>query len=149
MGRGELSIWVERRSSAIVERILGDVVPDPRGRRRGTAVVGAVSGESHALPTIMAAVALRADQWRVHHIGADVPPDQIVDGCVQNDADVAVISVTSADPGAETGHVADALRAVGVPTLVGGPGRSIDELVEGARSAARRVARHRRGQRPA
>lgn len=141
--RGDLSIWVEHRASAIVERILGDVVPNPRGRRRGTAVVGAISGDLHSLPTTMAAVALRADQWHVHHLGADVPPDQLLDCCVENDVDVAVISVTNPALAAGAERAADALLAAGVPTLIGGPGRSLDDLVGDAREAARGSARRR------
>ena len=32
--------------------------------------------DRHSLPTTMAAVALRADHWHVHHLGADLPPDR-------------------------------------------------------------------------
>ena len=51
---GNLTIWVEHRASAIVERALGDLLPNPRGRRRGTVMVAAVSGDLHSLPTTMA-----------------------------------------------------------------------------------------------
>lgn len=132
---GELSIWVEHRSSAIVERILGDVVPNPRGRRRGTAVVAAMSGDFHSLPTTMAAVALRADQWQVHHLGADVPADQIAECGVDSAADLVVISVTNPDIAHEAETVADALRADDIPVLIGAPGRGLDQLVSDARAA--------------
>ena len=65
-----VTISDEHRASAIVDRILGDHYPNPRGRRRGTVVVAALSGERHALPTSMAALALREDSWRVQHLGA-------------------------------------------------------------------------------
>ena len=48
---GKLSVWVEHRASAITERILGEVAPRPRGRRRGTVMVAAVSGDRHSLAT--------------------------------------------------------------------------------------------------
>ncbi len=133
--RGDLSIWVEHRSSAIVERILGDIVPNPRGRRRGTAVVAAISGDLHSLPTTMAAVALRADHWHVHHLGADVPPDQIRECCTDNHVDLAVISVTNSEVTDGAVEVAARLRMAGTPVLIGGPGRSIDDLVRDARTA--------------
>lgn len=133
--RGELPIWVEHRSAGIVERILADLVPNPRGRRRGTAVVGAISGELHSLPTAMATVVLRADQWHVHHLGADVPSEELVDCCVANDADLAVVSVTNQDLAVEAAEVVDRLRSIGTPVLLGGPGRRLDDLVAEARAA--------------
>lgn len=133
--RGELSIWVEHRSSAIVERALGDMVPNPRGRRRGTAVVGAITGDHHALPTTMAAVALRADQWHVHHLGADVPVAEFVDACIQNDADLAVLTVTNPSLLRAAADVATTLEDAGVDTVVGAPGRRLDDLIELARAS--------------
>ncbi len=75
---GRLPIWVEHRASAIVQRILGEHDPNPRGRRRGTAMVAALSGDHHGLPTSMAAAALREDNWKVQHLGADMPADELV-----------------------------------------------------------------------
>lgn len=134
--RGELSIWVEHRSSAIVERALGDIVPNPRGRRRGTAVVGAITGDQHALPTTMAAAALRDDQWHVHHLGADVPVDEFVAACAESRADIAVLTVTNPALGKAPERAADTLRSMGTDTIVGAPGRTLDELVELARATS-------------
>ncbi len=85
---GRLTIWVEHRASAIVERILGGLAPNPRGRRRGTVMVAAVSGDFHSLPTSMAAVALRDDNWAVEHLGANMPPEELLRFCVEHDIDV-------------------------------------------------------------
>jgi excisionase family DNA binding protein len=134
--RGELSIWVEHRSSAIVERALGDIVPNPRGRRRGTVVVGALTGDQHALPTTMAAAALRADQWHVHHLGADVPVAEFVAACTENDADLAVVTVTNPALCDAAERAAAVLTEAGVENIVGAPGRRLDELIELARAAA-------------
>jgi methanogenic corrinoid protein MtbC1 len=134
---GRLTIWVEHRASAIVERLLGELSPNPRGRRRGRVVVAAVSGDMHSLPTSMAAVTLREDNWVVDHLGADMPPDELVRFCVEHDVDVAVLSSTNpvtADLAADT---AERIRAVGTPVVLGGPGRTLEELVGAVRTAAR------------
>ncbi|MEO6652129.1 MAG: B12-binding domain-containing protein [Ilumatobacteraceae bacterium] len=136
--RGELSIWVEHRASAIVERVLGDVTPNPRGRRRGTAVVTAVSGELHSLPTTMAAVALRGDQWQVHHLGADLPTDDLIRCCADHDVDLVVITVTNPELRADSDVAAELVRSAGWPVLVGGPGRTLTELVDEARAVGAR-----------
>lgn len=136
---GQLSIWVEHRASAMVERILGDIATVPRGRRRGTAMVAAVSGDHHSLPTAMAAVALRDANWNVHHLGADMPPDELVEFCAEHVVDVAVISSTNPDVADLSVETGERLEAAGVPTIVGGAGSTLDDLL--ARASARRQAR--------
>jgi excisionase family DNA binding protein len=129
---GDLPVWVEHRASAIVERTLGDLVPNPRGRRRGTAMVAALAGDQHSLPTTMAAVALREANWHVHHLGANMPGDELVRFCGDHDIDVAVISLTNPDVSELAAGTADLIRAAGTPTIVGGPGRSLEQLVDEA-----------------
>lgn len=132
---GLLSISVEHRASAIVERLLGELAPNPRGRRRGTAIVVALEGDRHSLPTAMAAVALREDQWRVHHLGADLPAIEIIHFCDEHDIDLAVLTNTTLEVQPLVTSTAAALRAKGVPTIVGGPGRTLDDLCIEARAA--------------
>ena len=133
---GELSIWVEHRGSSIVERLLGDLAPNPRGRRRGVVIVAALSGDHHSLPTTMATVALRADNWHVHHLGADLPPDEITGFCATHHVDVAVITVTNPETRATADATATRLRAAGTPAIVGGLGDDLTELIDLARRAA-------------
>lgn len=127
---GEITIWEEHRASSIVERLIGNLAPNPRGRRRGTAVVVGVSGDRHSLPTTMAAVALRADHWRVHHLGADLPTGQIEKFCQQNDVDLAVLTVTNPDVRHLAESIADGLQAAGTPCVIGGAGQTLDSLLE-------------------
>jgi MerR family transcriptional regulator, light-induced transcriptional regulator len=131
---GRLTIWVEHQASAIVDRIIGSHHPTPRGRRRGTAVVAALSGDRHALPTSMAAAALREDNWRVHHLGADMPSDEIVRFCDETPVDLAVLTLTAPDAEPVVNHTAATLESAGLRTLVGRPGRTLDELLELARA---------------
>ena len=132
---GKISIWVEHRASAIVERILGELTPTPRGRRRGTVMVAAVSGDLHALPTAMAAAALRADNWNVEHLGANMPPGELVHFCSTHPITVAVLSVTNSQVEASAQRAATALRNAATPVVIGGLGRSIDDLLAEVRIA--------------
>lgn len=132
---GKLSIWVEHRASAITERILGDASPNPRGRRRGTAMVAAVAGDLHALATSMATAALREDNWSVHHLGADVPTDELIDICASHELDLAVLTLTNPDCADVARDAAAALARTGTAVIVGAPGRSLHELVTEARQA--------------
>ena len=133
---GRLTIWVEHRASAIVERILGGLATNPRGRRRGTVMVAAVSGDFHSLPTSMAAVALRDDNWAVEHLGANMPPDELVRFCAEHGVDVAVLSSTNPDTAALAEETADRLREAGTPVVLGRPGSTLDDLISLTRSAA-------------
>lgn len=133
---GKISIWVEHRASSITERILGEVAPRPRGRPRGTVMVAAVSGDRHSLATTMAAVALRDNNWRVHHLGADMPPDELVRFCIEHDVDVAVVTVVNTQCVELAAATAARIEEAGTPAVVGGPGRTLDELTQRVRSAA-------------
>ncbi|HUS44165.1 MAG TPA: cobalamin-dependent protein [Ilumatobacteraceae bacterium] len=135
---GDLTVWVEHRASAIVERILGEIAPNPRGRRRGTVVVASVSGDHHSLPTSMAAVTLRADNWHVEHLGADMPPDELLRFCAEYDVDVVVLSSTNPGTARLAAETAERLEAAGTPCVRGAPGRALDELIALVRAAATR-----------
>jgi methanogenic corrinoid protein MtbC1 len=63
----------------------------------------------------------------VHHLGADVPHDDLVDLAERENAHVVVLSVTM--PHVDAAAVTQQLKAKGIPALVGGPGRPLSELV--------------------
>jgi len=141
---GEVSIATEHRATAMVDRLIGELSPSPRGRRRGRAVVAALSGDHHGLPTAMAAAALREDRWHVEHLGSDVPAEEVVRFAGAAAADLVVLSVTNPALEAEAVTTSRRLEDAGVPTIVGGPGRTLDELRAEARAqspAARRAER--------
>ncbi len=134
---GKLSVWVEHRASAITERILGEIAPRPRGRRRGEVMVAAVSGDRHSLATTMAAVTLRENNWLVHHLGADMPAEELVTFCAEHPLDVAVITVANPECLELAEATSRQIEALGTPTIVGGPGRTLDELLEQVLEASR------------
>src|SRR5687767_10160082 len=117
---GVVTIGDEHRASAIVDRLLGEHYPNPRGRRRGTAVVVALSGERHALPTSMAAVALREENWHVQHLGADLPAGELLDFCREHPVDLVVLTTTTNASRRAALACAEDVRRLGVRALVGG-----------------------------
>lgn len=135
---GEASIYLEHRATAIVERLLGEISPNPRGRRRGRAMVAAVAGDLHALPASMATACLREDNWHVDHLGADMPVSELEAFATANEVDLAVLSATTSNH-----ERVDEARSIlegrhGIPTLVGRPGASLTELKASARRARAR-----------
>jgi len=132
-GAGRLDISVEHRASAIVERILGEHYPNPRGRRRGTAVVASLAGDRHALPTMLAATSLREDNWLVHHLGADLPREELMRFCQEEPVDLVVLTVTVTRLRKAALRTAAELEKLGLRALVGGPDQGLDELQRLAR----------------
>jgi excisionase family DNA binding protein len=134
---GTMSVAEEHRAAAICERLLARLAVHPRGRPRGVAVIGTPVGEEHGLPSTMAAVALRADRWQVHHLGTQVPTADLVDLVRLVAADLVVLSVTNPQSGDGGDSVAEAVRrATTAHVLVGRPGSRLTELVAAARNIA-------------
>lgn len=129
---GTVSIADEHRATAIIERLLSRL-PSRRTRARGTAVVATPAGEQHRLPSLMAAIALRQDGWRVHHLGSDLPEAELLAFLERERPDLLVLSPTAASARAVRVAEAAAGRA-GVSVLTGGSGRRLADLVIEARS---------------
>lgn len=134
--RGEVSLAEEHRASAISTALLATISVHLRGRPRGVAVVTTVPGEAHALPSMMASLALRADRWQVHYLGTQVPYDQLVELARQVKATLVVLSVADTRLHAETRRWAERVEEdLGVACLVGRPGASLRDLCHAAKCA--------------
>ena len=132
---GSVTIAQEHRATAICERMLARISHHPRGRPRGTAVVTTAPGDDHEIVSSMAALALRADHWRVHHLGTAVPEPDLLALCRDVDADIVVVSAAmTASPAVLS--MQRVLAATGCPLIVGGPGQTLDDLVTQARAIA-------------
>lgn len=134
---GTLSVAQEHRATAIAERLLGNLANHQRGRPRGTAVVATPPGDLHGLPSLMAALVLREDRWKVHHLGVDVPVQDLAKFAFDIKADVVVLSVTLSSSGTATKQVAETLGGFGIAVLAGSPGMTLRILVERARAAGK------------
>ncbi|MEM7139608.1 MAG: B12-binding domain-containing protein [Actinomycetota bacterium] len=134
--RGEISIATEHRATAIVERVIGDHHPAPRGRRRGVAVVAGPAGDRHSLPTAMAAAALRENNWHVEHLGADLPADELVRFCDDHQVDLVVVSGAGIEGAEGLADIERAFTGRGEPLLVGRAGDTLADLQDRAREAA-------------
>jgi excisionase family DNA binding protein len=132
---GEVSIWQEHRGTAIVERILGEHNPNPRGRRRGNVAVASLEGDLHGLPALMAAAALREVNWHVHLLGANLPAIELVDFCQQQSPDLVVVTVSMPDREEHVASVVTQVESLGIRILVGRPGGSLLELQQLAKSS--------------
>ena len=132
--RGTVSIAVEHRATAICERTLARLTTHPSGRPRGTVVITTPLGDLPAMASTMAALALRDDRWKVHHLGANVPHADVESLVDEVDADLIVISLTNTDAAANAEELRARLAANGRRVLIGTPGDTLSALVALARA---------------
>jgi len=131
---GSLSIAEEHRATAICERLLARIAVHPRGRPRGVAVVATAPSDDHAVPAAMAALALRADRWQVHHLGPRVAVEELAAFAASVGAHLVVVSATMSTAEVDAAHLLR-LLAPGPVVLIGRPGRTVVDLLAEARAA--------------
>jgi methanogenic corrinoid protein MtbC1 len=111
--RGEIDVAVEHRASAIAMRLIGRLGPrfSRPGRTLGRVVIGAPSGEQHALPVAILGDLIRLEGWDVIDLGADVPASSF-GSAVREFGDIAAVGVSvTTDVGLPA--ASEACRAVG------------------------------------
>ena len=129
---GRMTVAQEHRASAMTERAISRLTTYPRGRPRGTAVVTTPPGETHRLPSTMAALVLRDDRWRVHHLGSDLPTDESLRFVKGTAADLLVVSITCGTD-TDISQLVGQVRDSGTRVLVGRIGATLTDLVAEAR----------------
>ena len=143
--RGEVSVAQEHFASNLLRgRLLGLA----RGWDRGSgprAVLACPPGERHDLGLVIFGLALREHGWRITFLGADTPPDTLVETIRRLEPEALVFAVADA---ARLDGVAETVAALdGAPTTIwaGGAGAGkLDgvRLLEGSPlEAAAQVAR--------
>ncbi len=134
--RGQTTVAVEHRATEICQRLLSTMYTHHRGRPRGTALVICAPGDTHTIPATMAAIALREDHWRVHHLGANVPVDAVAELARNENANLVVVSATYFDR-KKVRAFCKSLEDHDLNVLVGGvSGSTLQDLVTLARSIA-------------
>ena len=128
--RTELTVDQEHLASNVVLRLIGRLGPRfaRRGRKRGTIVVGAPPGDSHGIPTAMAADLLRDKGFEVIDLGADVPAPSFAHAVRGAQRLVGVgLCATTADNDENIQDALTAIRAAtDAPVVLGGLGAPVD-----------------------
>ena len=131
--RGEISVAQEHFASNLLRgRLLGLA----RGWDRGSgprAVLACPPGERHDLGLVIFGLALREHGWRITFLGADTPPDTLVETVRRLEPEALVLAVT--DSARLDGVAATAARLGDTRTAVWAGGAGAAE-VDGARVLA-------------
>jgi len=117
-----LDVAREHLASALVRQRLGALVRAPGPASGLRAVLACPAGETHEGGLLGLGVHLRSMGWRLAVLGADTPADAIASAARTLDADVVALSLVMPRPVAEIdATVAEVVRSVGCPVVVGGP----------------------------
>jgi len=123
---GEVSIADEHRATAVTNRLIGRLGPrfHRPGQTRGTIVLGAVSGDLHAVPTAIASDLLRGSGFTVFDLGANSPLESFLDAAGSADRLIAVgITSSTAETDDQIIATVNAIKEeLGCPVVIGGHG---------------------------
>lgn len=89
-----ITVAEEHIATAVAQSVLGAVyerLPLP-GKNRGTVLLAGVAGELHQIGANMVADVLETDGWRVHFLGTNVPPADILQAIDRQTFDVVGLS---------------------------------------------------------
>jgi MerR family transcriptional regulator, light-induced transcriptional regulator len=134
--RGELGIAHEHLASAVLRRLLGELITRSDMLHGAPVLVAAtLSGQMHELGVLLAGVAAAAAGWRVVYLGADLPAEEIAGAAHTTGARVAAISLVYPLDDASLPDQLRRLRAglgATVLPIVGGAGAAgLTGLLEG------------------
>ncbi|MGQ0465364.1 MAG: cobalamin B12-binding domain-containing protein [Sporichthyaceae bacterium] len=122
----EWSVAQEHIATSICEDVLAVLAADIDAPPRGTAVVTCAEGEWHALPARVLAETLRLGGWRVHYLGASIPPNHLAQQLRDVGPDLVAVSCSVSTSLPRVRSMIEASREAGVPVIVGGRGFGFD-----------------------
>jgi excisionase family DNA binding protein len=121
---GRATIAQEHRATAVTIRLIGRLGPrfNRPGKKRGTVIIGAPSGDQHSVPAAIASDLLRGQGFDVLDLGANTPAMSFVDAALHADRLVAVGISATADPDIEAirGTIDLVHSELGCPVVLGG-----------------------------
>lgn len=129
---GSVRIAHEHAASAVVRSFLGRLLSDIRTLEQGPVLLTAtLAGLQHEFGAMLAAIAAAAQGWRSHHLGANLPVEEIVFSAQKMNAQAVALSLIY--PPADE-QVAEQLRLLrrllpdGTAIIVSG--RALDSYAE-------------------
>jgi methanogenic corrinoid protein MtbC1 len=99
---GEFSAAQEHLLTASVERLVMTTLHTFQKAARGPGMVlGTLTGERHAIGSLLAAFLAASQGMRCIYLGADLPPVELAQAAVRSGAAVVVLSLTNSNPSLE------------------------------------------------
>ncbi len=122
--RGRIGVAEEHRATAIVTKVASALPPTPVARpvRPGArCILAGLTGERHVIGLQLLAMALEDDGWWVQQLPPPTPRAELVRAVGDWRPEVVGLSAAHAPTMRQVAAAVAAVRALGVPVMVGGP----------------------------
>lgn len=131
---GDITVADEHLASSTLLRIIGRLGSRiaPRGRSKGTILLAVVSNDHHGLPTALLRDVLRARGYNVVDLGADTPPESILERALATN-DLIAIGLCATKTGNDdivAVTISVLSNGIDVPIVVGGGAFTGPEHIE-------------------
>lgn len=118
--RGELSVAVEHFASAYLRgKLLTLLQAYPIRRSAAHVLIGCGPDEQHEIGSLMLAVLLRAEGFRVEYLGPDIPLEDLVDYAGDERPNMVILSATTEPAARQLRNLQNKLNRLQRPVLFG------------------------------
>jgi methanogenic corrinoid protein MtbC1 len=125
--RGEIQITTEHFASAYLRgKLLSLLQMYPSRRRSPLILVGCAPMEQHELGSLMMAVLLRSEGYRIEYLGPDIPIDDLADYASYEHPGLVILSATGETSAREMRRMQELLQQARPAPIFGYAGRAFD-----------------------
>lgn len=125
--RGEIRVSTEHFASAYLRgKLLSLLQAYPARRNAASIIIGCAPMEQHELGSLMLAVLLRSEGYRVEYLGPDIPVEDLADYASYEHPDMVILSASLEDSAYELRKMQDLLKKNRPTPLFGYGGRAFD-----------------------
>lgn len=125
--RDEIRVTTEHFASAYLRgKLLSLLQAYPSRRSAPLILIGCAPMEQHELGSLMLAVLLRSDGFRIEYLGPDIPIEDLADYSSYESPSMVVLSATSSESARELRKMQDLLKKVRPLPIFGYGGRAFD-----------------------
>jgi MerR family transcriptional regulator, light-induced transcriptional regulator len=125
--RGEIRVTTEHFASSFIRgRLLSLMQAYPSRRNAPYILVGCAPTEQHEIGSLMIAVLLRSNGYRVEYLGPDIPLDDLVDYAAYEHPTLICLSATSGSAAEELVGLQERLNKLRPPVNFGYGGRAFN-----------------------
>ncbi len=129
--RGEIRVTTEHFASAYLRgKLLSLLQAYPSRRSSPLILIGCAPMEQHELGSLMLAVLLRAEGFRIEYLGPDIPIEDLADYAIYEQPAVVILSASSEYSAREMKRMQDLLKKTRPNPLFGYGGRAFDQYPE-------------------
>jgi methanogenic corrinoid protein MtbC1 len=119
--QGKASVQQEHFTSAlVVRRINALIAAVPPPTQPGKVLVGCPPGEEHTISALLISLFLRHRGWPTTYLGANIPPQQMVNTLNTVQPDLVILTALRLDSAAKLLEMADTLQNKHIPLAYGG-----------------------------